>query len=237
MENNDLYNFLELISKAEAIVLIRDDICELVSFNEYRSIDKYKLSIEEKSQHAFFSYLDSVINGSVYTIMYHNCLINHIEDILSCFELVVDILTYKKLVVRDMEERIIDYEILPLPVKQKIASFLSVLYDVLFNFYQQLDQPNDFQVSLPISISPDHTTDYQPDINRTVNEPRPQYPDEKLAEGDKWLDNEDVCRLLKCSTRTLQRYRDQGTIRFTQIGGKMYYNESDVLGMMKKNYR
>jgi len=237
MENNDLYNFLELISKAEAIVLRRETICELVSFNEYRSIDKYKLSLEEKSQHAFFSYLDSVIKGSVNTVMYHNCLINHIKDILSCFEMVDDILTYKKMVIRDMEERFLDFETLPVSIKQKITSYLRVLNDVLSNFYFQLNQPNDFQVSLPQFINPDHATNNQPDINCAVNEPQAPYPDEQLAEGDKWLDNEDVCRLLKCSTRTLQRYRDHATIRFTQIGGKMYYKESDVLAAMKKNYR
>jgi hypothetical protein len=237
MENNNLFTFLELISKAEAVVLMRDGICELVSFNEFRSIDKYRLSIEEKSQHAFFSYLDSVIKGSAYTFMYHNCLVNHIEDILSCFEVAEDILTYKKLVVRDMEERFLDFEMLSLQAKQKIASFLSVLNDVLLNFYLQLDQPNDFQVSLPIYINPDHITDNQPVINHSVNEPQPNFPDEKLDEGDRWLDNEGVCRLLKCSTRTLQRYRDNGTIRFTHVGRKIYYKESDVLAMMKKNYR
>jgi hypothetical protein len=45
---------------------------------------------------------------------------------------------------------------------------------------------------------------------------------------NKWLDNEDVCRLLKISKRTLQTYRDNGTLPFSQLGYKMYYKPEDV---------
>jgi hypothetical protein len=44
----------------------------------------------------------------------------------------------------------------------------------------------------------------------------------------KWLDNQDVCRLLNISKRTLQTYRDNGTLAFTQIGHKIFYKPEDV---------
>lgn len=44
----------------------------------------------------------------------------------------------------------------------------------------------------------------------------------------KWLDNQDVCMLLNISKRTLQTYRDNGTIPYSQINHKMYYKSEDV---------
>ena len=43
-----------------------------------------------------------------------------------------------------------------------------------------------------------------------------------------WLGNEDVCALLQISPRTLQSYRDNGMLPFSQIGRKCYYRVSDV---------
>ena len=44
----------------------------------------------------------------------------------------------------------------------------------------------------------------------------------------KWLDNQDVCQILGISKRTLQTYRDNGTLPFTQINHKMYYRPQDI---------
>ncbi len=43
-----------------------------------------------------------------------------------------------------------------------------------------------------------------------------------------WLDNQDVCLLFGLSPRTLQNYRDNGTIPHTHIGKKMYYKADDL---------
>lgn len=47
-------------------------------------------------------------------------------------------------------------------------------------------------------------------------------------EFDEWLDNEDVCRLLNVSKRTLQSYRDSGKLEFSQINHKIYYKQKDI---------
>lgn len=44
----------------------------------------------------------------------------------------------------------------------------------------------------------------------------------------KWLDNQEVCEILDISKRTLQTYRDNGTLAFSQIGHKMFYRPEDV---------
>lgn len=45
---------------------------------------------------------------------------------------------------------------------------------------------------------------------------------------EKWLNNAEVCGLLQISLRTLQSYRDTGTLPYSQIGRKCYYKTSDV---------
>ena len=50
--------------------------------------------------------------------------------------------------------------------------------------------------------------------------------------GDKgmgeWLDNQDVCRMLNISPRTLQTLRDNGTLAYSRISQKIYYKPQDV---------
>lgn len=43
-----------------------------------------------------------------------------------------------------------------------------------------------------------------------------------------WLDNEDVCRMLNISKRTLQSYRDNGVLAYTQVDRKIYYSVTEV---------
>lgn len=43
-----------------------------------------------------------------------------------------------------------------------------------------------------------------------------------------WLDNQDVCRMLHISPRTLQTLRDNGTLAYSQISHKTYYKAEDV---------
>lgn len=43
-----------------------------------------------------------------------------------------------------------------------------------------------------------------------------------------WLDNQDVCRMLDISPRTLQTLRDNGTLAYSQICHKTYYRPEDV---------
>lgn len=45
---------------------------------------------------------------------------------------------------------------------------------------------------------------------------------------EQWLSNDDVCKLLQISLRTLQSYRDNGILPYSQIGRKCYYRVSEV---------
>ncbi len=55
--------------------------------------------------------------------------------------------------------------------------------------------------------------------------------------SERWLDNQDVMLLLKISKRTLQSYRDERKVPFSQVGNKIYYKASDIEKFLKKNYQ
>lgn len=52
--------------------------------------------------------------------------------------------------------------------------------------------------------------------------------------GEKYLTNKDVCKMLHISPRTLQDWRDTGKIPFIRIKGKILYRESEILKMLEQ---
>jgi len=54
---------------------------------------------------------------------------------------------------------------------------------------------------------------------------------------ENWLDNQDACRILKVGTRTLQNYRDNGTLPYSNLGGKVFYKASDIEAVLDSNYK
>ena len=48
----------------------------------------------------------------------------------------------------------------------------------------------------------------------------------------KWLDNQEVCAILRISTRTLQSLRSTGALSYTQIDRRTYYQEQDVMKLV-----
>jgi len=54
--------------------------------------------------------------------------------------------------------------------------------------------------------------------------------------SETWLDIQETCQLLKISKRTLQSYRDNGILSFSQIAGKIYFRAADIEEHLKKHY-
>lgn len=54
--------------------------------------------------------------------------------------------------------------------------------------------------------------------------------------GELFLDNNEVCKMLRLSSRTLQDYRDKGLIAFYKLEGKILYKMSDIQKMLENNY-
>ena len=53
---------------------------------------------------------------------------------------------------------------------------------------------------------------------------------------ERYLTNAEVCDFLKVIRRTLQRYRDEGRIAFSQVGATIRYKAADVERFLHDNY-
>jgi hypothetical protein len=51
---------------------------------------------------------------------------------------------------------------------------------------------------------------------------------EIFDKDEKLLDNQDLAFMLKCSYRTLQRYRSNGVLPYALLGHKIYYRVADI---------
>ena len=54
---------------------------------------------------------------------------------------------------------------------------------------------------------------------------------------ENYLSGEEVMELFSLSPRTLQNYRDQRIIPYTQLGGKFLYPCSEIEKILDRNYR
>jgi hypothetical protein len=57
---------------------------------------------------------------------------------------------------------------------------------------------------------------------------------DKIESG--WLNSMEVLSLLGISRRTLQTFRDNGTLPFSRIKGNFFYKLSDVQKLLNTNY-
>lgn len=55
----------------------------------------------------------------------------------------------------------------------------------------------------------------------------------RADEPKKWLKSYQVKNLLKISNGTLQNLRINGTLRFTKIGGILYYKYEDIMQVLE----
>ena len=54
----------------------------------------------------------------------------------------------------------------------------------------------------------------------------------KYLDGERLLDNQDLCELLNTSKRSIQRYRSSGTLKY-----QVYYKESDVQEFLRTHFK
>jgi excisionase family DNA binding protein len=61
--------------------------------------------------------------------------------------------------------------------------------------------------------------------------------DEIKKQNEKaWLTQEEAKKTLNVGVRTLQNYRDNGTLSFSKVGRKIRYRKEDVESLLQKNY-
>jgi len=55
--------------------------------------------------------------------------------------------------------------------------------------------------------------------------------------SERWLDNDIACKIFNCSKRTLQMYRDEQHLPFSQIKHRMYYRAIDIEKFLNENLK
>ena len=58
-----------------------------------------------------------------------------------------------------------------------------------------------------------------------------------IGESKKWLKSYEVRKVLGISPGTLQTLRINGTLRYTKIGGILYYKSEDIGKLLEDNIR
>lgn len=53
--------------------------------------------------------------------------------------------------------------------------------------------------------------------------------------SDTWLDKQDLKQQLHISDSTIQRWRDEGVMPFTCLGGKIFYRKSVIEALLLRN--
>jgi len=67
-----------------------------------------------------------------------------------------------------------------------------------------------------------------------IHQSQNKNPEKKLKET--WFDVEETMKMLNISRRTLQNYRDQGVLSFSQIGSKIYFRAADLDDHLDRHY-
>ena len=84
-----------------------------------------------------------------------------------------------------------------------------------------------------INIEKEAFEDFEAQFNHFVKKMKEignRGTDKRLGE---WLDNQDVCQILRIKPRTLQTLRDNGILAYSQISHKTYYKPEDVQRIIK----
>lgn len=58
----------------------------------------------------------------------------------------------------------------------------------------------------------------------------------QVFDGEIYLTDKELSERLKLGRRTLQAYRNNGTLPFIHLGGKVLYKQSDIITILENNY-
>ena len=70
-----------------------------------------------------------------------------------------------------------------------------------------------------------------------LNEIKAELKNRSSEKSVEYLTNPKVAKLLGCSIRTLQTYRDENRLKFYKVSRKILYKMSDVEEFLEKNYK
>lgn len=109
--------------------------------------------------------------------------------------------------------------------------YKSHLENIVSDLYKKFDEEDNKRKSLKIA------DDNYIKIEKKLSELIKQLEINRLPESIQVLENSQLKKCLNVSTKTLQHWRDNGNIGFSQIGTKIYYRISDIQEFLDRYYR
>ncbi len=81
--------------------------------------------------------------------------------------------------------------------------------------------------TIELSLPPDFFLQVEAIVRKVLTE--------KNVDGDTLLTSDEVMKLFKVSTTTLQNWRNQKKIPFTRKGNKIYYSKIEIMQSLQKS--
>lgn len=148
MKTTILQNFLRLHQNANVVILSGPDLCELISYNKFFTIDEYRQFLEERNDKVASTQMETLVkcNGDVqYFIKY---LQRKISIILLDFVEQDSYLVHQRMTIKDLHDVDYNFDDLAPDVKTKISMYTSLQRSSLKNFLSVLgDTEIQFQIS------------------------------------------------------------------------------------------
>lgn len=86
-----------------------------------------------------------------------------------------------------------------------------------------------------LAIAPQPFLDEVKEVMREINGFLSSYKSEKDLSKE-WIDGKEARKILRISPKTLQNYRDNKVIPFSQYGNKIYYKRTDLESFFEQHY-
>jgi excisionase family DNA binding protein len=86
--------------------------------------------------------------------------------------------------------------------------------------------------SIHITLNEELLNTFTEAIKEAIKEELPSYQDSFRKD---WLSTEEVMEMLNVSRRTVQNYRDEGKVPYTQNGRKILYPREGIEEFLRKN--
>ena len=148
MNSTILQHFLKLHLKANAIVITNPRLCDLISFNNMITIDKYKQFLDKKNHEASSIHLKALIKSNGDVKNYLAFLQKQFNDAMAEFIEKDGYLIHQRMAIKDRQDIEFCFDELSPDVKNKISMFISLQKSSLTCFLSKLDNSeNQFQSS------------------------------------------------------------------------------------------
>jgi hypothetical protein len=228
MNNTCLNDYLGIIDRTVAFIQIDDSIVEFKTFSDKVTIDKHRLCLGKKNMATILEQRDNAakLKTDFYTHM--KPIIPILDELLSRFKMKYGLLTHDRLEIIDTNGHPHSLHEMPVKIKEIISGYLEVQRDSIIDFKNKIT-PKEITSQPSMDEKVENTIPaIKPENEKPKSDSVKNYSSIEKAIGEKLLDTQDVCEILKYSPRGLQNLRKKGILPYIKIGNKILYKASDV---------